>query len=70
VTKILVVDDNPMDRHLVSKLLRAQPDWIVELASNGRQAIDCLAEFCPDLIVTDLRMPDIDGLQLVREVRH
>src|SRR6516162_6560593 len=69
---ILVVDDSPTERLLVGRLLEKekQPDWVIEYANNGREGLAYLEMMLPDLIVTDLLMPELDGLQLVAEVRR
>lgn len=65
---ILVVDDSAVDRRLVAGLLK-QSNLQVELAEDGREALDCLRGTPIDLVVTDLQMPELDGLGLVRHVR-
>ncbi len=73
MAKILVVEDSSVDRLLVGSLLSRKQDWHVEYAHNGREALDQLEspeEVLPDVIVTDLRMPELDGLELVRAVRE
>jgi CheY-like chemotaxis protein/anti-sigma regulatory factor (Ser/Thr protein kinase) len=75
VAKILVVEDSAVDRHLVVSLLSRNPTWTVETANDGRQALDrmgpdALDRMTPDVIVTDLQMPEMDGLELVRQVRQ
>ncbi len=67
--RILVVDDNPVDRKLISRMLESQPEWDVETAVDGQDALKHLASHPVDLVVTDLQMPGIDGVQLVREIR-
>jgi CheY-like chemotaxis protein len=69
---ILVVDDSPTERLLVGRLLEKekQLDWVIEYANNGREALVYLEMMLPDLIVSDLLMPELDGLQLVAEVRR
>ncbi len=66
---ILVVDDNPIDRKLMSALLERIQDWSVETVNDGEQAVARLAEHDIDLVVTDLQMPNMDGLALVKHVR-
>ena len=66
---VLVVDDNPVDRHLAVTLLSKRPDLQTTYAANGREALGLLEGRPPDLILTDLHMPEMDGLELVMEVR-
>ena len=69
-SKILVVDDNPVDRHLVGSLLNAVDEWDIEYATDGAHALVQLDTVQPDIIVTDLQMPYVDGLELVQRVRQ
>lgn len=66
---ILVVDDSEIDRQLVAGLLKPQIDWIVQFASDGIEALDMVSQIFPDVIVTDLQMPNMDGIQLCQEVQ-
>ena len=66
---VLVVDDSAVDRRLVGGLLRKHPEWTLEFAADGVEALARLRDALPDLIVTDLAMPAMDGLELVRAVR-
>jgi CheY-like chemotaxis protein/anti-sigma regulatory factor (Ser/Thr protein kinase) len=69
---ILVVDDSSVDRHLAGRLLTKEKnlDWVIEYAANGREAIDLMDDLIPDAIVTDMMMPELDGLELVSLVRQ
>ena len=69
-TTILVVDDSPVERVLVESLLAQNPNYRVELATNGKEALEKIIADPPDLVVTDLLMPEMDGLELVRQVRR
>jgi CheY-like chemotaxis protein len=69
MAKILVVDDSPMDRTLVGKLLEKRSGWTVVNAENGREALAALARETFDLVLTDLQMPEMNGLELVSAVR-
>ncbi len=69
MAKILVVDDSPMDRTLVGKLLEKHSGWTVANAENGREALAALARETFDLVLTDLQMPEMNGLELVSAVR-
>ena len=61
---ILVVDDSETDRKLIGGLLKPKLDWIVQYASNGAEALDLIGQIFPDVVVTDLQMPEMDGIQL------
>src|SRR5262249_26413862 len=67
---VLVVDDSTMDRHLAVGLLRKMPDWTVFEAIDGRDALAKLELHLPDLVVTDMMMPNMNGLELVSEVKE
>ena len=69
MTKILVVDDSPVDRRLAGSLLETTPGTTVIYASDGREALKVVSAGPPDLVVTDLQMPAMDGLALVEELR-
>lgn len=65
---ILVVDDSAVDRIRVEKLL-GKVGVRVQTAASGREALDFLTREPADLVLTDMQMPEIDGLQLVEEIR-
>jgi CheY-like chemotaxis protein len=67
---VLVVDDSLLDRSLAVGLLEKLPDYTVFQAVDGRDALEQLELHLPDLVVTDMLMPHLDGLQLVAEVRE
>jgi CheY-like chemotaxis protein len=69
MSKVLIVDDSAVDRQLVSALLTKDGRWQVEFAENGRDALAQMKLAPPDLLVTDLQMPEIDGLELVAATR-
>ncbi len=66
---ILVVDDSAIDRKLVGALLEKVPNWRVEYSRDGDEALAQLPLSDIDAIVTDLRMPGRNGLELVIEVK-
>lgn len=70
MAKVLVVEDNAVDRLLVGKLLAKGINVTVAYADNGRAALDVIAKDMPDLVLTDMQMPEMDGLELVRQVRR
>lgn len=69
MTTILVVDDSAVDRRLVGGLLAKNDQWNVEYAVQGTDALACIERRPPDLVLTDLIMPEMDGLALVSLIR-
>ena len=68
-TKILVVDDSAFDRHLAGQLLESLKGVELVFAGNGRDGLAAIEREAPAVILTDLIMPDMEGLELVRQVR-
>lgn len=68
--KILIVDDLATDRRLAGGLLEKDIDLTVEYATNGAEAIARIQEQPPELVVTDLVMPEMTGLELVTAIRR
>jgi CheY-like chemotaxis protein len=66
---VLVVDDSPVDRRLATLLLSKGTTLSVETADNGRTALEVMKRCEPDVVVTDLQMPELDGLGLIRRIR-
>ncbi|MFO1005635.1 MAG: response regulator [Planctomycetaceae bacterium] len=69
MVSILVVDDSAVDRRLAGGLLAKQDGWVVHYASGGKDAASWLRDHTVDVIVTDLQMPEMNGLEFVRHVR-
>lgn len=65
---ILVVEDEPAIRYLLRDILAE--NYIVYEAENGRQALELMKNVLPDLIISDIMMPDIDGLELCNKVKN
>jgi two-component system response regulator HydG len=66
--RILVVDDEPAARSGLEKLLK-QSDFDVSTAADGEEALAAAAENAPDVVVTDLKMPKMDGMALLEKLR-
>ncbi len=66
---ILLVDDSATDRRLFEGILKKRLHFAVETAIDGIDALEKIAAKAPDLIVTDMQMPNMDGMQLVEKVR-
>jgi threonine synthase len=65
VTTIVVIDDNPNDRRLIRRLLQSYKHYRVYEASNGAEGLQVVRDRQPDLIITDLTMPDVDGFMMI-----
>ena len=66
--KILVVDDERKMRRILRSVLEAQ-GYEVETAGDGKECLNALGEFQPDLILLDLKMPGMDGMQTLEELQ-
>lgn len=66
---VLAADDHPVNRTLLSKML-SRPGWQVIIASDGREALDLAEKHSPDVILLDLEMPVLDGLDAARALRE
>lgn len=69
MAKILVVDDRPQNRELVSAILGYRHHTVIE-AADGVEALTIAAEERPDLIISDILMPSMDGYEFVRQLRE
>ena len=68
--RILVADDNPMIRKMLCQLFEAEEDYdICAEAENGREAIDLAVKHRPDLIILDMSMPVMNGMEAARELK-
>ncbi len=70
MASILVVDDTAVDRVLVQGLLRRRADYVVEVVEDAESALARLETFVPDVLVTDLQLPQLSGLDLVVVLRE
>ena len=65
---ILVVDDEPINFDVIEALLD-DGGYVLHYASNGQEALDCLGIFAPDLILLDVMMPGLDGIEVCRRIK-
>jgi DNA-binding NarL/FixJ family response regulator len=68
--RIVIADDHPIFRDGLRRLLAVEPDFeVVGEASDGRQALQCVRAQHPDVLLLDLAMPGVGGLETLRELR-
>jgi two-component system KDP operon response regulator KdpE len=65
---VLVVDDDAQIRRVLSTCIAAQ-GYAIRCASDGEQALEIMQTWRPDIVITDLRMPNMDGAELCRRIR-
>lgn len=67
--RVVVVDDQALFRSAIVTMINAQPGLgVVGEAANGRQAVDVVEDVRPDVVVMDVRMPDMDGVEATRRI--
>lgn len=65
--RILVVDDDELNREVIKEQLHEK--YVLAFATNGKEALDLLVTFWPDIILLDIMMPGIDGYEVCRKIR-
>lgn len=71
MVRILVADDHEVVRKGLMALLAQRPDWqICAEATNGREAVKLALKFRPNVAIIDLSMPELNGLEATRQIRH
>ena len=68
-TTVIVVDDDSMMREMLKLILRSESYSVVGEASNGQDAITLCERLAPTLVLLDINMPKMDGLQALDEIR-
>jgi two-component system chemotaxis response regulator CheB len=70
-TRILIVDDSALYRQFIHNVLREVAEaLVVGIAKNGVEALEKIVELDPDLLTLDVRMPDMDGIQVLLEIKR
>ena len=67
--KLLIVDDSPVDLHFARQCVAAEGCEII-FAANGREALEIIAQNRPDVVLTGLQMPEINGLELILRIKE
>jgi threonine synthase len=70
ITTIVIIDDNPMDTRLIKRLLQSQKPYRIFEAHSAEEGLEVIAERQPDLVITDLSMPGMDGFSLLEELKQ
>lgn len=69
--RLLIVDDHPVVREGISAMMETQPDLVViGEAANGLEAVQLAQEHRPDVVLMDLQMPVLDGVQAIRRIKE
>jgi two-component system cell cycle response regulator DivK len=66
--KVLVVEDNELNLRLFCDLLQAH-DYATEPVRDGREALDRARDFAPDLVIMDIQLPHVSGLELIEQFK-
>ncbi len=67
--RILVVEDNPDNRKILVYRLKRMGEFLIEEAANGLEALEAIQRCTPDLIIMDINMPVMNGLEVTKAVR-
>jgi DNA-binding NarL/FixJ family response regulator len=69
VTRLLIVDDNPTVRRYLRAILEQQESWhVCGEARTGAEALHCVADARPDVILLDYQMPDVNGVDVAKQI--
>lgn len=67
--RVLYVDDNEVNRELIAVLLESRPHLQLVMAATGNEGLEMARQWQPDLVLLDIRLPDIDGFAVLRALR-
>ncbi|MCC7450210.1 MAG: pyridoxal-phosphate dependent enzyme [Anaerolineae bacterium] len=70
ITTIVIIDDNPQDSRLIRRLLNAYKNYRVFETNNPLDGLDLVRQRRPDLVISDLTMPDMDGFTLLEQLKN
>ncbi len=69
MVSVLVIDDEPQMRSMIRRILSAA-QYIVTEAQDGRDGLECLVKCQPSIVITDIYMPNMEGIETIREIRR
>jgi CheY-like chemotaxis protein len=69
IQKVLIVEDNPMNMRLIEMILKSD-DYVLLKATDGEEALAIAAIDHPDLVLMDIRLPKIDGLEVAKRLKR
>lgn len=69
-TKILVVEDDPINLDYILIVLKSQKKFTISSATNGKSALEIFEKEKPDILLLDIRLPDIDGIQVMKQIKE
>ena len=67
---ILIIDDDPLIRKTLAAHFSSEEDYEITLAEDGREGLQKYEENSPDLVILDIRLPDINGLEVLRKIKE
>ena len=71
ISKIVLADDETIQRTVLQQIIqKLSPQTQTILCSDGKEALDAVCSEMPDLLITDIRMPVMDGMELIRYVTN
>ena len=69
--RILIADDHEVVREGLRRMVETEPDWeVCGAAADGREAVALATELNPDVVIVDMTMPELDGVQVIRQIKR